>query len=272
MKISLAGLAILALASTSASAHDFWLQPARWKPADEAGLEFTLEVGHGPDRQRSPIRASRILTLENVQPDGSIADLRPNLHLGEANGDLTAGGSLATIVLVTDVAAESHLDPVRFNAHLQSEGLTDAIAWREAHNQSSAEGSENYGRVAKALIRSASRTSVVQRPLGLELEIVPLRDVYAPAVTRLPVQVLFKRAPLKGATVKLYDLGNDGTPVATCTSDPDGRCTFDFARRGSWLVNVVWSTPNAAGSLTDFRTIFSSLSFGFDKEDAERDH
>ena len=265
MKIGLAGLALLAVAASPAIAHDFWLQPARWTPSDGAGVEFTLQVGHGPDRQRSPIRASRILLLEKVQPDGSIVDLHPSLHLGEATGDLTAGDSPTMVVLTTDLAAESHLDPARFNAHLQNEGLTDAIAWREAHSQSGAEGSENYGRVAKALIASASRTSAVQRPLGLELEIVPLRDVYAPTVTRLPLQVLFKSAPLKGATVKLYDLGNDAAPVATCTSDADGHCAFDFARRGSWLVNVVWSTPNPAGSPTDFRTVFSSLSFGFDQ-------
>jgi hypothetical protein len=34
-------------------------------------------------------------------------------------------------------------------------------------------------------------------------------------------------------------------------------------RSGSWLLNVIWTKPLAASDETDFETVFSSLSFGF---------
>jgi uncharacterized GH25 family protein len=263
MKPVLAFAASLILTASPAAAHDFWVQPAHWHP--EGGpLEVTLQVGHGPDRQRSPIRASRLVRLEAVHADGSIVDLHPDLHLGDAAGDFSARGSPAVLVLATDAKAESHLDAERFNSHLRGEGLSEAMAWRTAHQRSAAEGSENYGRVAKALLASTP-AAVVQRPLGLELEIIPLADPYAAGATRLPVRVLFNGKPLPLATVKLYDLEDDASPKAVCLTDADGGCAFDFARRSSWLVNTVWSVPNPPEGSTDFRTIFSSLSFGFDR-------
>jgi len=262
-----AAFACVVIAASSAQAHDFWLQPTHWHEPDGMAVELTLEVGHGADRQRSPIRASRINIVEAIQADGSIVDLHSGLHLGDNAGDLTADGLRGPpglIALATDVTAESHLDPDRFNSHLRDEGLTEAIAWRGTHGMTDREGSENYGRVAKVLFPSAAQTKAMLRPLGLELEIVPLADPYSPGLQQLPVEILFKGSPLHGATVKLFDLADDKAPKASCISDIGGKCAFGFARKGSWLVNVVWSTPNPVGSDTDFRTIFSSLSFGFD--------
>jgi len=262
------GLLALTLAAPAA-AHDFWLQPSQWRPTGSADVEIALEVGHAKDRQRSAIAATRLVMLDVVQADGSRVDLLPRLHLGEAQGDLsvtTARSAVPTmVVLVTDTDAESRLPAERFNAYLKSEGLSSVIAWRSLHQRSAAEGSESYGRVAKALFRSQSDAPAVRRPLGLELEIVPLKSPYSmEASRRLPVQIHFRNAPLPAATVKLYDLANDTTPKATCLTDPNGCCTFAFQPRGAWLVNVIWSVPNQPGNPTDFRTIFSSLSFGFD--------
>jgi len=260
-------IALSVLASSAAQAHDFWLQPAHWQRADGATVELTLQVGHGPDRQRSPIRASRVIRVEAIYADGSIVDLHPSLHLGDRTSDLSVGGPVGApsmILLATDVTAESHLDPDRFNSHLRDEGLAEAIAWRATHGLTDKEGSENYGRVAKVLLSSVGHASGAFHPFGLELEIVPLADPYSPGLQKLPVEILFKGSPLSGAKVKLFDLANDNAPKASCITDAAGKCALEFARNGSWLVNVIWSTPNAAGGPTDFRTIFSSLSFGFD--------
>jgi len=264
-------IAVMALAGSSAGqAHDFWIQPSAWQPKPGATVEFTLEVGHGADRQRSPIRASRITVLRAVDSTGAAVDLRPNLHVGDVKSDLTlqdTEGKPQVIALVTDASAESHLAADRFNFHLREEGLTEAIAWRAARQETANEGSENYGRVAKALLASTDPnhdSSVFMKPLGLELEIVPGADPYEAGDANLPIRVLWKGRALQGATVKLYDLANDVAPKAGCQTDQAGTCSFGLTRRGSWLLNVVWSTANPQGSPTDFRTIFSSLSFGFD--------
>ena len=54
------GIAWLALAALPAAAHDFWLQPALYWAAPSTPVAFTLQVGHGPYRQRSPMSARRI--------------------------------------------------------------------------------------------------------------------------------------------------------------------------------------------------------------------
>jgi len=263
-----AAFSLLAL-TAPAAAHDFWLQPAQWRPTEGTDVEIALEVGHGKDRQRSPITATRLVTVDAVRPDGSRSDLHSKLHLGEAQGDLSLTWVTKTmpamVVLATDTNAESHLPAERFNSYLQSEGLGSVIAWRALHQRSAAEGSESYGRVAKTLFELQSDAAVVRQAMGLELEIVPLANPYSTvSQQKLPVQILFHNAPLEGATVKLYDLADDAEPKATCLTDTRGCCTFAFARRGSWLVNVIWSVPNLPDGPTDFRTIFSSLSFGFD--------
>ena len=268
----------LSITGASATAHDFWLQPNRWRSEPGSTLDVTLLVGHGSDRQRSQIRASRILRVEAVDAAGAATDVRTSLRLGGPNGDLSFDANSSApemLLLVTDAKAESHLDAVRFNAYLEDEGLIPVLAWRTAHRMSDAEGSENYGRVAKVLLApartGASGRSIATRALGLELEIVPLADPYTPGARALPVQVLWRGSPLPGARVKLYELANDSKPRAVCRTDDSGRCNFDVGRQGSWLLNVVWSSPNAAGGSTDFRTIFSSLAFGFDPADREAD-
>lgn len=256
------------LAATPASAHDFWIEPASWNASSRHSMELSLQVGHGKDRQRSPIRASRLTRFDAVHADGSTTSLLPDLHLGGPTGDATAGFSpspAALVVLVTDATARTYLDAARFNTHVDEEGLVEAEAWRRQNRATGAGGSENYGRIAKSLLPATGAAQIAARPLGLELEIVPLVSPYAKGTLRLPVQVLWRGTPLRSATVKLYELADDGAPRQRCITTGDGICAFDFRPVGSWLINVIWSVPNAADEPTEFRTIFSSLSFGFAK-------
>jgi hypothetical protein len=46
-------------------------------------------------------------------------------------------------------------------------------------------------------------------------------------------------------------------------TDDNGRATFGMPSSGSWLLNVIWTKPLAPAEETDFETLFSSLSFGF---------
>jgi hypothetical protein len=69
---------------------------------------------------------------------------------------------------------------------------------------------------------------------------------------------------LPGALVKFTDLGNDAAPFETQLTDGRGRARFSMPERGNWLLNVIWTRPLPAREETEFETIFSSLSFGFE--------
>jgi uncharacterized GH25 family protein len=265
-------LVALSLAAAQlAHAHDFWLQPQDFRLDAPATTPFTLQVGHGPYRQRSPIPMRRIEQLDAIAPDGTTRDMRARLRLGgdRDDGDVAfAENGVYVLVLQTDDMAESHLPAIRFNDYLRAEGLTPALALRERTARMDADGAENYRRVAKTIVQMGTpgdtSDTTITKPIGLPLEIVPERNPYAtPRAGTLPVRVLYERHPLAGALVKLTDLGHDAEPFESHVTNAEGRAEFTLPEKGSWLLNVIWTKPKPAGENTDFETVFSSLSFGF---------
>jgi uncharacterized GH25 family protein len=252
-------------------AHDFWLQPSEYWITADAPTSMTLQVGHGPLRQRSPIPARRILQFRAIGPDGRAVDLRQRLQLGGMTQDgdfqLHEPGT-HVLVLQTDDHAQTHLPSLRFNDYLKTEGLTPALEQRSRLHQSDADGSERYSRCAKALVQVGPRVAEpedrLSKPLGLPLEIVLETNPYrTPQSSSLTVRVLYAGSSLPGALVKLTDLRHDAAPFDTHITDGNGRTKFTMPRSGAWLLNVIWTKPLPPAEETDFETVFSSLSFGF---------
>jgi uncharacterized GH25 family protein len=252
-------------------AHDFWVQPNEYWLLPDAVIPMTLQVGHGPFRQRSPIPLNRVVRFAAIAPDGAPIDLRGNLHLGgnTADADLQfrAPGAYV-LVLETDDRAQSHLPAIRFNDYLKVEGLTAALAQRERTHRMDADGSETYSRRAKSIVQvglpGAGSQAQVTRPLGLPLEIVPEVSPYSqPRPANFPVRVIYEGRPLTGALLKLTNLAQDATPLETHLTDHAGRATFTMPSRGTWLLNVIWTKALPSSRETDFETVFASLSFGF---------
>jgi uncharacterized GH25 family protein len=256
---------------STCQAHDFWVQPTEYWLRPDTAIPMTLQVGHGPFRQRSPIQVSRIVRFAAIAPDGTPIDLRGNLHLGgnteDADVRFRAPGAYV-LVLETDDRAQSHLPAIRFNDYLKAEGLTAALAQRERTHRMDADGSENYSRRAKSILQvglpGAGSQDQVTRPLGLPLEIVPLVSPYAqPRPASFPVRVIYEGRPLAGALLKLTNLAQDAAPLETHRTDSAGHAVFTMPSRGAWLLNVIWTKPLPDSRETDFETVFSSLSFGF---------
>jgi uncharacterized GH25 family protein len=253
------------------TAHDFWVQPNDYWTSALNTTAFSLQVGHGPFRQRSPIPLNRIARFEAISTVGSRIDLHDCLQLGgQADDGHITFSKPGTYVLVmeTDARAQSHLPAIRFNDYLKVEGLTPALEQRERTHRTSADGSENYSRRAKSLVQvgppeTASQAQVTE-PLGLLLEIVPEQNPYAvPQSATLPVRVVYEGQPLVAALVKLTNLEHDEAPFEMHLTDREGRAIFAMPTHGAWLLNVIWTKvlPNTRD--TDFETVFSSLSFGF---------
>jgi uncharacterized GH25 family protein len=265
---------LLGLFAGTVTAHDFWVQPSDYWTSPLTAVAFSMQVGHGPFRQRSPIPISRIARFETIGMDGSKIDLHDRLQVGgPADDGHFAFSKPGTYVLVmeTDARAQSHLPAVRFNDYLKVEGLTPALEQRERTQRMGADGSENYSRRAKCLVQvgppEAGSQAQVTEPLGLLLEIVPEQNPYAaPQSAALPVRVIYEDRPLAGALVKLTNLEHDEVPFETHVTDRDGRAIFAMPTHGAWLLNVIWTKVLPNTRETDFETVFSSLSFGFPPE------
>jgi uncharacterized GH25 family protein len=266
----LLGLLLCSRAS-SVAAHDFWLQPSEYWISPDAVTSFTLQVGHGPFRQRSPIPARRITRFQAIAPRGAVVDLHERLRPGGAaeDGDfrLKIPGAYV-LVLQTDDGAQTHLPSIRFNDYLKVEGLTPALEKRARLHRMDADGSERYSRCAKSIVQvgppGAGSQGQVSKPVGLPLEIVPEASPYGvPRSASLPVRVIYAGRPLAGALVKLTNLKDDASPFEMHLTDRDGRASFTMPNSGTWLLNVIWTKVSPRSDETDFDTIFSSLSFGF---------
>src|SRR5258707_2128554 len=108
---------------------------------------MTLQVGHGPFRQRSPIPLRRITRFQAIAPNGMAVDLHQRLRLGQGaeDGDfrLSDPGTYV-LVLQTDDDAQTHLPSIRFNDYLKVEGLTPAVQQRARLNRMEADGARRY--------------------------------------------------------------------------------------------------------------------------------
>jgi uncharacterized GH25 family protein len=256
--------------ASSASAHDFWIQPLQYWSQPDAPVAITLQVGHGAERQRSQIRSSRISRFVALAPDGTSHDVRSELQLRGVNDDgrlrFEAPGTYV-VVFETDNGGRSALPAQRFNAYARDEGLTPALEYREHAGKMTADTAESYRRVSKAIVQKGpvdARTQAhVTTPIGLTLEIVPERSPYVRSEGDLPVRVFFEGQPLAGALVKLTQLEHDDAPVEERRTDSAGRASFPLTPSGTWLLNVVWTKPATASADVDFDTTFSSLTFGF---------
>lgn len=266
----LAALALMCIGMHSARGHDFWVQPASYWAAPGTDLPFTLQVGHGPFRQRSLIPLSRILRFDAIGQDGGRVNLRSRLQLGGRISDgavaFPAPGTYL-LVLQTDARAYSLLPAIRFNDYLRYEGLTPALEYRERTHRMAMDGSESYSRQAKALVQVGSSSGPqpqATKPVGLVLEIVPDIDPYAvPRPSTLPVHVLYEGRRLAGALVMLTNLQHDANPVEVHLTDRNGEAEFVASQSGEWLLNVIWTRVAPGAADTDYETVFSSLSFGF---------
>jgi len=254
--------------STPAWAHDFWLQPLRYKIAPGAADPMTIQVGHAQFRTRWSGDLERVVQFEAIGP-GDRSDLRTALKPNpERDAVLTFASPGVQMLVFQSNHAKSNLPSIRFNDYLKAEGLTPALDLRARTKTMDSPGREIYSRCAKALIAVGAPNPQTQRqvtkPVGLPLEIVPLRDPYDLGVgQQLPVQVLYQGRPLPGATVMLTSLEFDGQALETKLSDPSGKATFFVPHVGTWLVNVLWTQPLQGDPDADFDTTFSSLTFGY---------
>jgi hypothetical protein len=253
---------------TPAYSHDFWLQPNRYKIAPGIPNDMTIQVGHAQFRARWSGQLERIIQFRSIGPHDR-TDLHDQMKpTPQRDATLTFANPGVEVLVFQSNHASSVLPSIRFNDYLRAEGLTPALEIRAKTGQMDAPGREIYSRCAKALILvgapGATAQPQVTQPVGLPLEIVPLRDPYTLGINEaLPVQVLFLGKPLAGATVMLTNLEFDGQALETKLSDKNGRASFIVPHLGTWLVNVLWTQPIQNNPAGDFDTTFSSLTFGF---------
>ena len=92
--------------------------------------------------------------------------------------------------------------------------------------------------------------------------IVPLKNPQRlKAGDALPVEVLFKGAPLPGALVKLWSRRGEQFDMLTTRTDASGKSTTTLPWTGTWMVSVVHMVPNMDGQGQEWDSHWGNLTF-----------
>lgn len=266
MKI-LAALTGSALAALSAAhAHDFWLEPERYRAAPGENLAVHFTVGHAGAAEPWNLRLEKVAALLRCAGDECRPETRMAPDIGRARGRALVGFDRpgTHIIAFESRSSFSELNAEAFTDYAKKEGLTAILADRAARGDGANPGREFYSRRAKTLIRVGEGGSLdVRAPVGHTLEIIPLADPYGLRPGEpLRVRVLFEGAPLAGATIDLDLLADKEDVVQTALTDAAGEAAFRLEGAGPFKLMTIWGTPRADRGEADYDTIFASLTFG----------
>lgn len=188
-------LVSLTLFSASATAHDVWVV------ANDADNSYQLVYGHpGEPEDYDPAKVEGVSALDK---NGIPRDVSSSVLDGK---------------VVIKTGPEIALIAIDFNNGFWTEGPDKKHANRPKWEIGDYKASSHSKKFNKNIL---AWSSAISKPLGTELEIVPLTDpLKLQAGNKLPVQVLYRSRPLAGVEVQVM-----GDKEAY-TTDANGRASI----------------------------------------------
>ena len=231
-------LPALLFCSFSAAAHNYWIEPSRYRFASEEPLTLTLREGPGFKGNSIPyidalVQFFRLYDASREQPVEARMGADPAVHINHS-------GKKGLSVAYFSRGLFVELDPQKFRDYLLEESMDYVIPILNARGLKDKKSREFYVRCAKTLIRDeeGSTREVFDHRFQMPLEIVPERDPYNPEKGgELPVLVLFNGKPIDGVGVTALLKGAEQTPVVVRTRN--GRALIKLNAPGDWLIKAV---------------------------------
>lgn len=265
-RVATLALALLAASAVLAAAHDMFLKPADFFPAENSEVVVRLLNGTFSQSENSIARA-RLLDVSVVSPAGRE---RLDTASWNATGDtstfhLRTGGA-GTYVL--GVSTRANIIPIAakdFNQYLKADGIPDVLAARERDGELGRDARERYAKHVKALAQVGSTpTEDYATALGYPAEIIPLENPYTLRVgSTLRLRVLLRGEPVANQYVLYGGRTPNGGRIEqrSTRSDPEGIATIRLARRGTWYVKFIHMARLTGDSAADYESTWATLSF-----------
>ncbi len=265
---ALLGLLLLLFAAPG-TAHQYWLSPSQYSPAQKELVDVGACSGTGFRGEAKPWAPERCVSFSffTYRPF-SLAEMAPSGSTMWARQTFADGGG--TWLQYQSNHAFVELPADEFDAYLSEEGLSGPLTERQRSPHPGVVR-ERYRRCAKAWFRGADARRA-SRPLGQPLELVPLSRPGESATLR--VRVLWQGRPLSGAIVKTWrqPLAADGhtraladrdsvAQVEQARSDARGEVRLGVVEPGEWLVSTVHMVPSPDPTLADWESTWASLTF-----------
>jgi uncharacterized GH25 family protein len=251
---------VLALLASTLAAHDVWIEPGSYRPAVGETVTIALSVGEEWTGEPVARNVPRIVRFWAVGPGGEIPVV--GTHGSVPAGSFQIDKPGLYVVAYRSNNAYLEQPAAEFEAHLKKEGLEGFIAERARRGESAKPSRELYSRCIKSLLAAGGGSGgLLDRPLGLTLELVAERDPYRTDLgEEMVVRALYEGAPLVGLQVEAIPAAAPQGKV-TLRSDAEGRVRFKLDRKGPWLVKAVHMRRADDPTEGDWESFWASLTF-----------
>lgn len=240
-------------------AHDFWLEPASFRPTAGSDLPVRIYVGQdfkGDSVIYLPELFERFVyvTPRGEKPVAGVAGDDPVKIPIRDSGMLLLGYRSTLASVEFDTVEE-------FEGYLVKEGMERILTLR-GNMPADKKIREVYSRSAKSLVSVGNlKTKTADKKLGFHIELIAEKNPYSliPGQT-LPVRLLFENKPLAGALVVAFTKDKPLQKLKART-DKDGRVNFTLPHPGVWLLTSVHMIPAKPKLNVDWESFWASLTF-----------
>jgi uncharacterized GH25 family protein len=263
----LLSLIFVVTVATLATAHEFWMQPQKFRYAvgDEVKIDFL--VGENFTGQPWDLTKHKVELVQVVSSYGKkvlTAAVKPtkgnNLTYKLANEG-------THMFSMSSSPAYIELNGADFNAYLEEDGIDDILAQRKASNELDKPSRENYTRYAKLLVQSGNsyEGDVFKRKVGLKAEIVPVTNPYTlRSGDYLECEILFDGKPLPHQMVKVWSFVGNRAFLQNAYTENDGKVKFPISNTGPWMVSFVKMVKSEKPDI-DYESMWATLVFGIEQ-------
>jgi len=251
---------------TLLSAHEFWLNPEKfiYKRTEKVNIRFL--VGEDFDGEKWTGNNERIKSLK-LYYGGVSDDLSPTVT-GAAGDSIeyTMIDEGTNLIAFNGNNSFIELEPSKFEAYLEEEGLTNAIEYRKQNNETGCNGREFYQRCAKTIIQVGDvkdKTFAIATSLPIDI-ILSANPYQLNNKAQLSAKVFYKGSPLTNVLIKVWHRTNNKTEKKEFFTDAEGKIVFPVITKGKWMISTVKMERLNDNPVADWQSYWGSLTWGYE--------
>ena len=258
-------LFILLFFSFLLSAHEFWLAPDKF--LYEPGEPITIKFLVGENFEGEIWSGNRLKVNELYFYSKDFTD-ELSSEISEENGDslqISLFDEGTAMLTFNSNNSFINLEAEKFNEYLKEDSLQIAIDYRREHHELDIAGKEFYQRSAKTIIQIGElKDNTCSNKTTLPLDIIPLQNPYdLKEIDSLTVKILFKKEPVIGALIKVWNRIDNQTTVTNYTSDNNAEIRLPITQKGKWMVSTVKIIKLENDKQADWQSYWGSLTWGY---------
>lgn len=257
---------VFALVISPSLAHEFWLEPQRFRLDAGEGFRLHFMVGESFKGEKWENKSKRLESLVHYLPGNLQNDLTKDAVKNDsAYMDFRLNEEGTHMIAMSSKNSFIELDAAKFNAYLEEDGLTEVLEERRKNHTDTMPARELYCRFTKTLLQvNEPLSAAFGQKVGTPLEIIPMINPYALQLgERMAVKVLLNGQPAANVLVKVWNKsGGNRATVQDLRTNLKGNLSFPVNAKGEWMVSLVRMIPAVDKSKADWQSYWASLTFG----------